>query len=344
MRGAWASAARLIAGLMVLASTVPASAQTRTSARELRLSVVTNRPVPIAEGAYRWAEKVATATAGGVAIKVFPGSSLVGGDQSRELLAMRQGAIDLLVASTINLSPTIRAMNLFSLPFLIPDPRAFDAIVASAAGGMLFAALEGFESVPLAWGDNGFRQVSNARHPIRVPSDLRGLKIRYAASPIFAEILAALGANPTQMSFADLQSALSTGAVDGQENSVPLFYALKMDQLAQRHLTLWNYVSDAAIFMVSRSVWSTLSAPDQALLRHAAVEAGGEMTALARRGLVADDPLIPELRGRGVEVVALGAPELDAFRAVTRPVFEKWRPVIGAELVAAAESAVAASR
>ncbi|MBL8697775.1 MAG: TRAP transporter substrate-binding protein DctP [Alphaproteobacteria bacterium] len=339
----WLAVAAIVASCVSGAAGPTARAQAPAH-REFRLSVVATRPVPIAEGAYRWSEKVAAATSGRVAIKVYPASSLVGGDQSRELLALRQGGIDMLVASTINLSPTIRAMNLFSLPFLLPDARAFDAVVAGPAGRALFAALESFEAVPLAWGDNGFRQISNARHAIRGPADLHGLKIRYAASPIFAEILAALGANPTQMSFADLQPALSTGAVDGQENSVPLFHALKMDQLAQRHLTLWNYVSDAAIFVVRRTVWQELSVAEQDALRDAAQAAGREMTALARAGLGPDDPILGELAARGVAVVRLDAREAAAFHAATRPVYEKWRAVVGPDLVSAAEASVAGSR
>ena len=66
---------------------------------------------------------------GRINVKVYPGSQLVGGDQTRELVAMRQGVIDMTVSSTINLSPQIREMNLFSLPFLMPGPAAFDALM-----------------------------------------------------------------------------------------------------------------------------------------------------------------------------------------------------------------------
>lgn len=320
-----------------------AAAQTKN---EYRLSVVTNRPVPIAEGGFRWAELAQARSGGRLNVKVYPGSSLVGGDQTRELTALRQGIVDLLVASTINLSPSIRAMNLFSLPFLLPDARAFDAVVAGKPGEALFGEIESHGAVPLAWGDNGFRELSNARRPIRAPEDLRGLKIRYAASPIFAEILTALGANPTQMSFADLQPALSAGLVDGQENSVNLFLASKMDQLAQRHITLWHYVSDAAIFMVARRVWDALPESDRDALRTSARDAAAEMTALSRRGLGegGDVSALRELAARGVQVVEPGTEERARFRDATRDVYERWAPQIGAGLVRDAEAAIAASR
>jgi TRAP-type transport system periplasmic protein len=59
--------------------------------------------------------------------------------------------------------------------------------------------------VPLAWAENGFREVTNSQRPIRTPADMQGLKMRVVGSPIFNDIFTALGANPTQMSWADAQ-------------------------------------------------------------------------------------------------------------------------------------------
>ncbi|MFO0008900.1 MAG: TRAP transporter substrate-binding protein DctP, partial [Betaproteobacteria bacterium] len=201
---------------------------------EYKVSVVGNRPIALSEGAFQWAELVTQRTQGRINMKVYPGSQLVGGDQTRELVAMRQGVIDMTVSSTINLSPQIREMNLFSLPFLMPGPAAFDALIGGEVGQDLFRVLATRDVVPVAWGENGFREISNSKRPIRTPADLRGMKIRFAAGAIFSEIYTAMGANPVQMSFADLQPALSTGAVDGQENPVNLFLAFKMDTLAHR--------------------------------------------------------------------------------------------------------------
>ena len=75
---------------------------------EYKLSVVGNRPIPLSDGAFQWAELVTERSNGRINVKVYPGSQLVGGDQTRELVAMRQGVIDMTVSSTINLSPQIR--------------------------------------------------------------------------------------------------------------------------------------------------------------------------------------------------------------------------------------------
>jgi tripartite ATP-independent transporter DctP family solute receptor len=313
---------------------------------EYKVSVVGNRPIPLADGAFRWAELVQQRSGGRINMRVYPGSQLVGGDQTRELVAMRQGVIDMAVFSTINISPQVREMNIFSLPFLLQDSRGFDAIIRGEVGQELFGVLATREVVPLAWGENGFREISNSRRPIRTPEDLRGMKIRFAAGAIFSEIFTALGANPVQMSFADLQPALSTGAVDGQENPINLFLAFRMDTLAQRHLTIWNYVADAGIFLVSKQVNDSFSAADRELLQACAREAAEEQIAAGRKGLGADGDRssLEELTRRNVTVTALSDAEKGAFARATRPVFDKWAQTVGADLVRRAEAAIRGAR
>ncbi len=309
---------------------------------EYKLSVVGNRPIPLSEGAFRWAELVNERTQGRINVKVYPGSQLVGGDQTRELVAMRQGVIDMLVSSTINIAPQIREMNLFSLPFLMPDHKAFDALITGEVRADLDATLASRDSVVLAWGENGFRELSNSKRPVRKPEDLKGMKIRYAAGPIFADIFNALGANPLQMSFADLQPALSTGAVDGQENPINLFLAFKMDTLAQKYLTIWNYVADAGIFHLSKSVWDSFSPQDKEIVKACAEQAAKEQIASTRKGLGLDGDRssLDELAKRGVQVAELTEAEKAAFREPTKPVFEKWAQTTGVDLVKKAQAAI----
>ena len=309
---------------------------------EYKVSVVGNRPIPLSEGAFVWADLVRERSGGRINMQVYPGSQLVGGDQTRELVAMRQGIIDMAVFSTINISPQVREMNLFSLPFLLRDHRGFDAVINGEVGQDLFRILSTREVVPAAWGENGFRELSNSRREVRRPEDMRGLKIRFAAGVIFSEIFTALGANPLQMSFADLQPALSTGAVDGQENPVNLFLAFRMDTLAQRHLTIWNYVADAGIFVVARSIMDSFNAADRTLITDAAREAASRQIANSRRGIGigGDRSAIEEAVRRGVAVAELTSAEKDAFAAATRPVLDRWSQTVGQALVQKARAAI----
>ena len=335
----------LMLGAATLAAPTVARAQTQYKS-EYKLSVVGNRPIPLADGAFKWAELVTQRSQGRINVRVYPGSQLVGGDQTRELVAMRQGVVDMAVFSTINISPQIREMNIFSLPFLLQDSRGFDAIIRGEVGQELFRTLATRDVVPVAWGENGFREISNSRRPIRTPEDMRGLKIRFAAGAIFSEIFTAMGANPVQMSFADLQPALSTGAVDGQENPINLFLAFRMDTLAQRQLTIWNYVADAGIFLLSKQVMDSFTPADRDLVIACAREAAEEQIVAGRRGLGAggDRSSLDELARRNVTVTTLTDAEKQAFARVTRPVFDKYAQTVGADLVRRAEAAIRAAR
>jgi tripartite ATP-independent transporter DctP family solute receptor len=312
---------------------------------EYKMSLVLGPAFPWGKGGEIWADLVKQRTSGRINIKLYPGVSLVQGDQTRELTAIRQGVIDMAIGSTINWSPQVKELNLFSLPFLMPDYAAIDAITQGEPGKDIFKTLEKGGVVPLAWGENGFRELSNSKRDIRKPDDLKGLKLRVVGSPLFIDTFTALGANPTQMSWADAQPALASGAVDGQENPLSIFTAAKLHTVAQKHLTLWGYVADPLIFVVNRDVWESWTPADRDIVRQAAVDAGKQEIEIARKGLAEAEPaVLKDIAGNGVSVVKLSPAEREAFVKATRPVYDKWKKTIGEGLVAKAEAAVAARK
>ncbi|MBZ8139809.1 C4-dicarboxylate ABC transporter [Rubrivivax gelatinosus] len=312
---------------------------------EYKMSLVLGTAFPWGQGGEIWAKLVRERTQGRINIKLYPGTALVQGDQTREFAAIRQGVIDLAIGSTINWSPQIKQLNLFSMPFLLPDYQALDALTQGEVGKQLFQVIDKAGALPLAWGENGYREISNSKHPIKTPADLKGLKIRVVGSPLFLDTFTALGANPTQMSWADAQPALASGAVDGQENPLSIFTAAKLHTVGQKHLTLWGYVADPLIFVVNKDVWKSWTPADQAIVRQAAVDAGKQEVAIARKGLVeAGHPLLKEIGASGVTVTQLTPAEREAFVKATRPVYDKWKATIGADLVGAAEKAIAARK
>jgi tripartite ATP-independent transporter DctP family solute receptor len=339
----FAAAAAAVAVSVTLA--LPAMAQQNPSPKyqpEYRLSTVLGTAFPWGKGGERWAELVKEKTQGRINIKMYPGTSLVAGDQTREFTAIRQGVIDLAVGSSINWSPQVKELNLFSLPFLMPDYKAIDALTHGEVGRDLFKVLEKNGVVPLAWGENGFRELSNSKREIRTPADMKGLKFRVVGSPLFNDTFTALGANPTQMSWADAQPALASGAVDGQENPISVFTGAKIHAVGQKFLTIWGYVNDPLIFVVNRKVWDSWSKADQDAVRAAALQAGQEETALARKGLTTPDSgIYKDIEALGVKVTHLAPAEVGAFRQLTKPTYDKWSKTIGSGLVKKAETAIA---
>lgn len=185
--------------------------------------------------------------------------------------------------------------------------------------------------------------MTNSRREIRTPADMKGLKFRVVGSPIFNDTFTALGANPTQMSWADAQPALASGAVEGQENPLHIFTAAKLHTLAQKYVTMWDYVADPLIYVVNREVWNSWTPADRDIVRAAALEAGKQEIAIARKGLSGSDmSMVREVEALGVKVTQLTPAEKLAFEKAIKPVYDKWTKQIGTDLVRRAEAAVAA--
>jgi len=305
---------------------------------EYKMSLVVGTAFPWGKGGEIWANLVKERTDGRINIKLYPGVSLVQGDQTREFSALRQGVIDMAVGSTINWSPQVKELNLFSLPFLTTTNAGTDAMIKGEVGKKIFEAIDRQGAVPLAWGDNGFRQLSNSKRVVSTPNDLKGLKIRVVGSPLFIDTFTALGANPTQMSWADAQPALASGAVDGQENPLPIFLGAKMQNLSQKYLTLWNYMNDPLIFVVNKDVWKSWTPEDQKIVRQAAIDAGQQETVLSRA------PLEKTIADLGVQITTLTPAQSAQFAQATKGVYEKWTKMIGPDLVKLAEKEVASAK
>ena len=339
---------RSLLALLAVAATLGSfsvSAPAQGYKAEYKMSLVLGPPTPWGQAGKLWADLVKERTQGRINIKLYPGVSLIQGDQTREFSALRQGVIDMAVGSTINWSPQVKQLNLFSLPFLMPDYAAVDALTQGEVGQDIFKTLDKAGVVPLAWGENGYREITNSKRAIKSPEDLKGMKIRVVGSPIFSDMFSTLGANPTQMSWADAQPALASGAVDGQENPLFLFTVLKMHTVGQKYVTTWGYMADPLVFVVNKDIWASWTPADQAIVRQAAIDAGKQEIELARKGLVeADKPVLKDIAGMGVTVTQLTPEEREAFVKATRPVYAKWKPQIGAELVTKAEQAVAARK
>lgn len=309
---------------------------------EYRMSSVLPPAFAWGRASENWAKLVRDGSNGRINVKVYPGATLVQGDASKEVTAMRQGSIDLVCGAPGNWIGSARELGCFSLPFLFPDHKAWDAVFANQAFmAQYFDAVRKAGMEPLALGETGFRQLCNSKRLVRKAADLKGLKLRLPPSPMMTDVMTDLGANPTVMSWADAQSALASGAVDGCENPMELFFAAKMHTLGQKYVTKWNYMNEVLLFAVSRSAWETLSPADQKVMRDAAQAAARENITEVRKLFAEDEARAKEL---GVEVYHPNAAELAEFSNLTQRSMAKWKAQISPALVSAIEQIVQASR
>ena len=330
-----------LVGLLVLA--VPASVFAASDYKdEYKMSVVVGPKLPWGAGATKFADLVRERTNGRINIKVYTSSSLMAGKQTNEFLIHRQGVADFCLASTINWSTTIKPLNLFNLPFFFPDYAALDAVTQGEVGKDIATILNQKGVSLLSWGENGFREITNSKNPIKKPEDLVGMKVRVVGTPIFIDIMTALGGNPVNMNWGDAQVAFQQGVVDGQENPVvAIEIPVKIWQF-HKYATIWHYVIDPLMLTVNNKVMAGFSAEDQAIIRQAALEATDEQRIIVRKGLIAPDlSALKTFEDNGMEVTVLDDAARAEFKAKTAAVYDKWIPVVGEDLYKKAEAAIA---
>jgi TRAP-type C4-dicarboxylate transport system substrate-binding protein len=311
---------------------------------EFKMSIVPNSETSWGRAAIRLADGIRYRTNDRIQIKPYFDGKLFAGQQTTEFELLQQGVVDFAIGSTINWSSQVKELNLFSLPFMFPNHSALDAVEASDPGKRVFSLIEQKGVVPIAWGENGFREMTNSRRPIRRPEDLYGLDIRVVGVPIFADIFRALGANPISMNWADAQEAFRQHKVDGQENPIALIIPYRL-WTAHKYITLWRYTIDPTILAVSAKTWMSLSREDQKAIREVGELIMAVQKKEAREGLE-NAAIVVEVLQKiyEMQVTHLSPIDIEMFRDKTRPIYNKWADDIGIELVRNAEGIVGRAR
>jgi C4-dicarboxylate-binding protein DctP len=224
----------------------------------IRFSHVVSPDSPKGQAAQRFADLVATRTAGKVRVDVLPNGKLYG-DQD-EIAALLMGSVEILAPSLTKLK-VLHApeFEVFDLPYLFQDIDAAHRVTQGQIGKDLLAKLEPQGVIGLAIWDNGFKQMS-ANRPVHLPADLTGLSMRVQPSRILEVQMKDMGAKPRVLPFGEVYSALRTGAVDGTEGPASNFHTQNL-QLSQKYLTVSNHGYLGYGVVVNKKFWNAL-APD----------------------------------------------------------------------------------
>jgi TRAP-type C4-dicarboxylate transport system substrate-binding protein len=126
----------------------------------------------------------------------------------------------------------------------------------------------------LAFMDNDFRWITNSKHPILKPEDLKGLSIRVPEIPELIKFFDELGAQPTTMAVTEVVPALQQGAVDGQDNGAILNYTYGFHEF-QPYMTVTNHVFSGGGLIVNKNLWDSLSSEEQQIIKEAADKCAG---------------------------------------------------------------------
>ena len=259
----------------------------QSSAATLKFGYILTPDSQLGKGEQVFADEIAKRTSGRYSIENYPNAML--GGETALIKDVQLGALDLAFITGAPLPNIVPAAGIFNIPFLFRDAAAARAVLDGPIGDDYLKMFDSAGVVGLAWGENGMRQITNSKRPIRTPEDLKGLKLRLPQSDVMAAGFKALGVEVEQMPFPEVYAALSSGRVDGQENPIGTILASRFYEV-QSYLTLSSHVYDPAIILMSRDAFAALSDADKAAFREAAGLAARESRSAAaaaeRNGIV----------------------------------------------------------
>ena len=303
----------------------------------IKFSHVVAKDTPKGKAAEKFKALAEAATKGRVKIELYPNSTLY--KDKEELEALQLGAVQMLAPSLAKFGPLgVKEFELFDLPFIFNDKQALYRVTQGAIGQDMLKKLESKGMRGLAYWDNGFKMMTSNR-PMRVPADMKGLKLRIQSSKVLDEQMRALGANPQVMAFSEVYQAMQTGVVDGSENPPSNIFTQKMHEV-QKHLTVTNHGYIGYAVIVNKKFWDKLPADIRAQLESALKEATDYANNIAQQE---NDQALENIRKSGKTVIYVPT---DAERAEWRktlvPVHNAMEERIGKELIAAVNKATAA--
>jgi tripartite ATP-independent transporter DctP family solute receptor len=316
----------LIAGAVLMASTSLSMAAT-----QLRFAHQAPPTDLQQDAAEFFKAQVEEKTAGEITVAIFPQGQL-GGDQQM-IDGLQSGIVDVGMTSEAVFTGNMPELNVLALPYIFESrEHAYKVLDGDIGQGML-KRFEEFRMKGLAWPENGFRNMTNDRGPIRTPADVAGLKMRTNTSKVLNDTFAALGANPQPITVSELYTALETGVVDAQEHPINITHSYRYDEV-QDYLSITEHAYSPLVIVMNLNKFNSLPPQQQAIIQQAATDAAAHQRQLS---IDKEASFLSELEERGMEINR----DVDkaAFQAAVKPVWDGYISQFGDEVVTAIQAA-----
>jgi TRAP-type transport system periplasmic protein len=291
---------------------------------ELKLGHVGEPGSLFQKSADEYAKRVNAKLAGKVKVVIY-GSSQLGGDKEM-IQKLKVGTLDMALPSTV-MTSEVDLFGLFELPYIVKDRSHMARIEKEVFWPAMAPEAEKKGLKVLAVWENGYRHITNNKRPIKVPDDLKGIKLRVPEGKWRVKMFQAYGANPSPMKFSELFSALQTGVMDGEENPFTQIYSAKLQEV-QKYLSLSGHVYTPAYLVVGTTKYAALPPDVRKVLEDTARETQAFVYLTALRDEL---DLLGKLKAAGMQVNEV---DKNAFVAASKGVYEEFgKEVPGAQVL-----------
>ncbi len=286
------------------------------------------------KGADAFADYVKEKTNGDIVIKTFPFGEL--GSETSMAEQVQSGTLEMASITTAVLQNFAPQVAVVDLPFVFPNRKTAYAVLDDPeVQEKIFSYLKPKGFIAIGWTENEFRDITNSKHEITKPEDLKGLKIRVMKSPIYIDTFKALGASVTDLAFPQIYNALQNGTIDAQENPLLTSILIKATEVT-KFVTNTDHILTECIIIVNPEVWGKLTDEQKKIFRDAAavaIKTNREVNAQLEAKLPKSGISIEEYcKKNDVKVTELTAEQRAEFKKAMKTVWDKYRKVVGADL------------
>lgn len=244
-------------------------ADTAVAAVKIKLGVVTKPGSAQNIVAEKFQELIEQRSKNNIKVQIFHSGSL--GNETQILQKVQMNIVQMAIVTGGPFDTFDSMVSVINYPFLFKNYKQADNILDGPLGAELLKSLEESGFKGLCFSENGFRNLTNNKRPVKRPEDIKGLKIRVMVSPVHKAIWQALGANPVPMPW-PIYTELEQGVIDGQENPLWVMEIYKFYKI-QKYMTLTRHDYSYHIDVASLQWWQTLNAETQKMIQEAMYEA-----------------------------------------------------------------------
>ncbi|WP_439524581.1 TRAP transporter substrate-binding protein DctP [Marivita sp.] len=239
-------------------------------------------------------------------MQVFNGATLV--NQGTELTSIQRGNLEMGLIAPQSIAEQIPEWSIVTSAYLFSDADHLKATFESDVGAQLLQMTEDAGIHVLAPVYFGTRQVNLAPEmEVMKPEDLNGVTLRMPGGDAWQFLGESIGANPTPLAYAEVYTALQTGAIDGQDNPLPNDYNMKFYEVTSQ-IVLTGHLVGFDVLAISSELWAGFTAEQQEALQSAVDTAIEKST---QRHLDREAELVQFFKDEGLKVYE---PDRIAFR------------------------------
>ena len=257
-------------------------------------------------------------------VEVVPDGVLYNGDTAYGIQQLSNGSIPMLILSSAIYTFFVPGFNVISVPYMFDDQEQLLEYLNSNIGKELFNRVNLMGVTVIGKWTRSFREITNSKHPIRMPSDLQGVVLRVPNNALYVEFFTACGAVTTPMDFSKVYDSLKKEYLDGQENPLDIPYSSKFYEV-QKYISFTNHMADAWVVGINTKFFNKLTEQEQ----EAVMRAGEEIQAWNVNMMKEQDEIaLQTLLDKGMEANEISREAQRQFIEISKSCYEKFKQLI----------------